>query len=364
MEKQVIYRFLAFLNTYFFSRIISCKLGFIRIILVGTTLIQVFNRFTTMHRITFIDAAFEPLHRPSHLLQLLSVPFPLPVEMRLPFAVCYYLIGCLAMVGLLTRPAIFIFGLFNIYIFDIQLSRGLFDHEMGLISQIFLLLAFVPGSASFSVDRFIGWLLQKARKTKAQSLMGYLAGPAVPVWGLKMIIILLACTYFTAGLSKIRYGGLQWVDGKTLAHYLDGSASPYISGDRPIFMGPSPVPEDKKWKEDFAIYSYSWGNKQRNISRIKAGQTIAANRYLIMALSFATVIFELSSFLLLMTGWPKFLYLVGAIAMHQTIGFLMDLHFIKFQLLCLLLVDWQYVSQTLLAGMYWITRRLATSKSL
>ncbi|QHT71664.1 HTTM domain-containing protein [Rhodocytophaga rosea] len=349
MEKQsVIYRFGAFLNTYFFSQISGYKLGLIRIILVGATLVQVFSRYHAMHRITFIDAAFDFLHMPSHLLQFLSIPFPLPVEFRLPFAISYYLIGSCAMVGLFTRPAVFIFGLFNIYIFDIQLSRGLFDHEMGLISQVFLVLALAPGSSSFSIDRAFSWLLQRARKTNTLSFTKYLPGPPVPVWGLKLIIILLACTYFTAGLSKIRYGSLQWLDGKTLTHYLNGSASPYVSGSRPIFTSPTYVREEKKWKDGFGIYSYSWGNKQRNKHRLEIGRIIAANSYLMIALSLSTVIFELSSFLLLTTGWPKFLYLLGAIAMHLTIGYLMDLHFFKFQLLCLLLVNWQWVFQKLL----------------
>lgn len=108
-------------------------------------------------------------------------------------------------------------------------------------------------------------------------------------------------------------------------------------------MGPADIPANKKWKDGFGIYSYSWGNKQNDVSRIEVGKTIASNKYLIMALSIGTVIFELTGFLLLTKGWPKSLYLSGAIAMHMTIGFLMDLQFLKFQLLALLLINWKWV---------------------
>jgi hypothetical protein len=342
-KKSVTRRFLSFLENYFFSKASPYTLGLLRLVLVGCTLVQMFNRYYAMHRITLIDAEFIPIHQPSHLMRLLSVPFPLPTDFRFPFAVLYYLIGGCAMIGLFTRPAVFIFGLLNVYIFDIQLSRGLFDHEMGLISQIFMILAFVPGAASFSADRFFKWSLQKDKKITLPVLVDSLVGPPAPVWGLKLILILLACTYFTAGLSKIRYGGIKWADGKTLTHYLDGSASPYLHGVRPIFISPANVPENRKWKDGFGIYSYSWGNKQQDISGIKTGKRISSINFFIMILSVGTLFIELSGFILLTKGWPKFLYLVGVIAMHISIGFLMDLHFYKFQLLCLILIDWKWV---------------------
>ncbi|MDO1449471.1 hypothetical protein Q0590_24560 [Rhodocytophaga aerolata] len=366
MDKPAVrHKLLSFFNSYFFAEVNPHKLGLIRILLVGLTLLQTASRYYLMHRITSLGPAFDVLHTPSHLLKLLAVPFPLPPELQLPFAIGYYLVGCCAMVGLFTRPALVLFGLANIYVFDVQYATGVFDHEMGLVSQVLLVLAFAPGTMAFSVDRLIGWLLHKKSLTTTQPLYHFLPGPRVPVWGLRLIMILLACTYFTAGFSKIRYGGIQWVDGKTLAHYLNGQASPNIAGHRPIFMGPAVVPADKKWKDGFGIYTYSWGNKQRNVSRMEIGKFIASNRFIITALSIATVIFELSSILLLTSGWPKLLYLVGAIAMHQTIGFLMDLRFLKFQLLCLLLIDWQWVYRTLLSGFNKVVaRRQARTSSL
>jgi hypothetical protein len=358
MEKHAVrHKFLSFFNAYFFAQISPHQLGLIRILLVGLTLLQTFSRYYTMNQITSLGPAFDILHTPSHLIKILSVPFPLPPELRFSFAMGYYIVGCCAMVGLFTRPALLIFGLANIYIFDVQFSTGVFDHEMGLVSQVLLILAFVPGFMAFSLDRFVRWLLSKKDLTGTQPLFSFLLGPQVPIWGLRLIMILLACTYFTAGFSKIRYGGVKWVDGKTLAHYLNGQASPNIAGHRPIFMGPAAVPASEKWKDGFGIYTYSWGNKQRNVARIEIGKAIASNRFIITGLSIATVIFELSSILLLTSRWPKFLYLVGAIGMHQTIGFLMDLRFLKYQLLCLLLIDWQWVYRTLLNGFYRVMAR-------
>ena len=95
--------------------------------------------------------------------------------------------------------------------------------------------------------------------------------------GLKLIMIMLAFTYFTAGVSKLRYGGMRWLDGKTLTQ------------------------------------------------------------------SIGTVLPELSGFVLLIPGWPRLLYLLSAIAMHVTIYLLMNLPFFKYELLCIILIDWRWL---------------------
>ena len=66
-----------------------------------------------------------------------------------------------------------------------------------------------------------------------------------------------------------------------------------------------------------------------------------------MALSVLTVLFELSSFCLLLGRWPRTAYLLGAIFLHTSIGFFMGLTFIQFRIICFLLIDWAWLYRQL-----------------
>jgi len=293
-----------------------------------------------MNNIVSINSDFDALHRPSLLIDLLGIPFPLPQGTNMAFAGIYYLVGFFALIGLFTRPSLIVFGLLTIYICDVYVSRGFFNHELSLTTQVMLILGLVPGSTSLSVDRFIKWIRQK----REMPLFNFLVDNPVPVWGLNLIFILLACTYIAAGLSKVRYGGIEWLDGKTLTYYLDGSASPFTQpNDKPMYIGPPEVAEDKKWKDGFGIYSYSFGNRQKSEFRRNLAMSIASSETLMMGIATSTVIFELCGFFLLAAGWPRILYLFGAIAMHSTIGVLMNLPFYSYQALCLVLIDWKWL---------------------
>ncbi|WP_055562871.1 HTTM domain-containing protein [Hymenobacter sp. AT01-02] len=266
MEKQLASRkWTSALNAYFFEKSRFQPLGLIRIVLPILCAYQVFRDYEWMQGLTFINPALDKLHEPSMLIKLLGLPFPLAPEYAQPFAVLYYVVAGCAALGLGTRPALFIFGLATIYLVDIDVSRGFFNHEASLISQVLLVLSVAPGSTSFSVDRLLG-TLSKQPSGPQKPLWRVLAGPPVPAWGYKLILILLACTYFTAGVSKVRYGGMEWLDGQTLTHYLDGSANPYTPGNKPMYIGPPDVPQQEKWKDGFGIYTYSYGNRRVALS--------------------------------------------------------------------------------------------------
>lgn len=339
---SIISRFIGKLNDYFFVSSRYHNLGLLRIALVAYSTLQSFRLYRFMQDITYIDKEFDVLHTPGFFVRALHVPFPLPEGYAFTFAVLYYAVALCALIGIFTRPALLLFGISTIYISDILSSRGFFDHEASLATQVILVLALAPGSTSFSLWNVIKWFFTKMKYKKALFFEA-LIGPPVPVWGVKLIIIILACTYVTAGFSKIRYGGLKWLDGQTLTHYLDGSASPYTSGDKPMYISPPNVPEKAKWKDGFGVYSYSYGNRQKSDFWRELGYSIASNKYLICAVSALTVIFELSGFILLLGGWPRILYLLGAILMHKSIGALMNLPFINYQIICFFLIDWKWI---------------------
>lgn len=344
-KKSLIRRAIYSLDRFFFTENRSLNLGLLRITLIFLSLYHFRPRYP-MDGYTFINEQLALVQRPGILLELLGVPFPLQPQHISIFLAVYYTAALCALIGLATRPALLTFSLCTIYLTDISVSRGFFNHEASLTTQVLLILAFAPGSTRFSADKILVWLAKERTKTSKSFLRALIGGPA-PVWGFKTILILLACTYFTAGLSKIRYGSLEWLDGQTLTHYLDGSARASGTEASPMFIGPKNIPEAEKWKDGYGIYSYTYGNRQSSPSLIAIGEALASNATAIAAVSVATVAFELCGFLILLSGWPRVLYLLSAIVMHKSIGALMNLAFVEYQLICFYLIDWQWVYQHL-----------------
>lgn len=336
----------SFFERYFFSKSRYPNAGLIRFVLCGFFLFQSYRNYRFLGTFTGISPEADALHKPSIFIDLLNLPFPLPKEYLFIFAVVFYAIGIFAMLGIFTRVSVFLFSIFLIYLTDIQAARGFFNHEFSLATQVLLLLALIPGSKSSSVDRW----LQHYRKTKKMAgagLWNTLVGPPENVWGIKLILILFACTYFTSGLSKVRYGGMDWLDGRTLTHYLDGSASPYTPGKKPMFIGPPNTTAAEQWKDGFGVYSYSYGNRQPSHFWRSTGTYLASHPKLISFIATSVVIFEMLGIVLVFGGWIRVFYLLGAIIMHKSIGSLMNLPFLDYQVLCFLLIDWHWVYQHL-----------------
>lgn len=344
-EKSLTSRIIVSLNNFLFVENQSPALGILRMALV-LTFIYVNRRYYLMNSITFISHEATYIHKPSLLMQLLSVPFPLAKPYASTFALVYYTTAFCAFIGFLTRPALFLLAFLSIYIFDITASRGLFDHGASLVTQVFLILAFAPGTSRFSLDRVLYWKIRGTEKG-LRSFYRAMIGLPTPVWGIKTILILLAVTYCTAGLSKLRYGGVKWIDGQTLTYYLDGRAQYNMGENRPMFIGPREVPEADKWKDGYGIYSYTYGNWQSGERWLSLGKRIASNSKLMAVLSTAVLVFELCGFMILISGWPRIIYLASAIVMHKIIGLLMGLPFVENQLICLVFIDWKLVYQWL-----------------
>ncbi|MFT4017035.1 MAG: HTTM domain-containing protein [Agriterribacter sp.] len=335
-----------FFERYFFSKSRYPNIGLIRLLLIALCMLQVFRNYRFLDVFVSIDPVRDALHLPSTLIGLFHLPFPIQKEYLSLFVIAFYTAGFFAMLGIFTRVSVFIFSIMLLYIIDIQAARGVFDHEYTLTGLVLLVMTFIPGTGNFSVDRFISWKRNKAKYSNTSFLEAMIGNPEY-VWGYKLILILAACTYFTSGLSKIRWGGLAWLDGQTLTYYLDGSASPFTPGEKPMFISPPNVKEEEKWKDGFGIYSYSYGNRQQSPFWRSTGNALAASPKLMMFIAASVVIFELLGFLLLFEGWSRVIYLIGAIIMHRSIGFLMNLPFLSFQLLCFLLIDWHWVYQHL-----------------
>jgi hypothetical protein len=325
-------------DRYLFAERNLLVIGILRMALVYQLMRYVFLN----HEVEFSNSLINQLHQRSFLIDFLSKTiffnFPVSVLMAVYTASAFG-----AFFGIFTRLSLFVFGFFSMYMIGFGASLGVFDHVNCLISQIIILMALIPGSTNLSFDRLIRYFL-KYRKGEHFILYQAFFKAKDSVWGLRLMLILLAYVYFAAGFSKVRYGGLKWVDGNTLAFYLDGRANPAKLGRiPPMFLSSQEVKTQEKWKDGFGLYSYSYGNRQYSRLARKAGEFIASKPGLIMLFAIATVLFELSGFLILIDGWPRTVYLLGAILMHVSIGVLMNLDFISYRILDFLLIDWGWV---------------------
>ena len=330
------------LDHYFFQKRNLVLLGVLRIALM----LRVMHHVFADRSVALEYSALNQLHQRSLLIDFLSKTFffDLPASV---FSVIFIAAAIGTMFGIFTRVSLFVFGVFLVYTTGFSASLGVFDHENCLVSQLFMAMAFIPGVTNLSVDRLVKYLL-KYRKGENYRLYEAFYQLKSSVWGLRLLLILLACVYFTAGFSKLRFGGLKWMDGKTLTFYLDGHASPAKQGRiPPMFLSSEDLKPAETWKDGFGLYSYSYGNRQYSGIGRKAAEFVSSIPPLIMALSILTVVFEMSSFLVFIDGWPRTIYLLCAIMLHVSISLFMNLDFVSYRIVDFLLVDWIWVFRQL-----------------
>jgi hypothetical protein len=127
--------------------------------------------------------------------------------------------GVSALVGLFTRASLFAFAL-GTWIFVAHLfSYGDRHHTEALFCIFLMLLALAPSSERLSVDALIRRRRRPGSDAPDASTMSDTA-----IWPLKVIHVLLALTYFSAGMSKLLHSGLRWLNGYTLQGHTFGDA--------------------------------------------------------------------------------------------------------------------------------------------
>lgn len=238
----------------------------------------------------------------------------------------------LSVVGLASRPALFALVLVGLFARAVSWNNGIFDHESSLTTQVLLVLVFAPGTNAVSLEHLIRWW-----RAGRKDLLAFFTIP-YRQWGVTLILALLAITYTASGLSKLRFGGFQWLDGETLGFYLRG----LTAGETVYLVGGGPP----TWRDDFGLEMYTFANPRfGNYEPAVLGGFVdwmAHTPVLLAAFSAATVILELSGFLLFVPRLRSVL-LVGYICMHSTIGFLMGLPFHEYQIICLFLIEWERI---------------------
>jgi hypothetical protein len=186
------------------------------------------------------------------------------------FTVLYWMTfvaGIAALVGFFTRASVFVFALGTWIFIAHGYSYGDRHHPEAVFVVFLMLLAFSPSGESFSLDALIrrrrGGAEKQTKEGRTDTAM----------WPLKLAHVLLAMTYFSTGLTKMVFGGLQWLNGYTLQAYTFVDA---INREIPLGI---------------------WLGQQHTLA---------------LGLSFFTVLFELFFFLsLIFTRAAPFIFIVG-----------------------------------------------------
>jgi hypothetical protein len=187
-------KLLTSLDRYFFDEKNLFVVGLIRIALVS----QLFKYVFQTRTLEFGYSILNQLHQRSILIEALSkFFFHIPPSV---FSVVYAAAAIGSLLGLFTRVSLFTFGICSIYITGIAASLGVFNHNYCLVSQVILLLAFIPGSTNFSVERLLRFYL-KYKDGETFLLCEAFFQRKSAIWGLRLMLMLVACIYFTAGIS-------------------------------------------------------------------------------------------------------------------------------------------------------------------
>ncbi|CAG5007089.1 hypothetical protein DYBT9275_03961 [Dyadobacter sp. CECT 9275] len=162
---------------------------------------------------------------------------------------------------------------------------------------IFIILAFTLKHDHYSIDFFL------SRWINGYPFKG--SGTDLSPFGRKLILIVLVHSLFSAGISKLSLGGLTWVNGHTLHYYLENLNLPrYYIG--PILL-----------------------------------KFLLTNFWLVTIISVLTILFELTSPVILFFPQFRVLFVILALFFHTSILLLMPPRFISQMICYLLIINWE-----------------------
>lgn len=305
--------------------------GLFRIILVGGLFLIAWDSwgFTDLNSVARASGQFT---QPVLLAQTLHFSIPISPDLVTPMRWALRLLAVTSLIGVATRPSLILLSLYNLYLNSLRNSFGFIDHGTTLPSLVLLVIAFSPGVTQLSVDSLIAYIRKKGF-TRPPTLN--LFGGSFPVWPAKLILVVMALAYFTSGLSKVRFGGITWMDGQTLTTYLsEPQPDDYFAAQRN-------APDSLKWKDGVGLESFIYGTGQST----PLGRFLAGIPAVMMFLSTVSVIWEITFPVVLIFRRLLPLYLLMGIAFHVSIMATLSLYSFYSYILCYaLFVDWKRVT--------------------
>jgi len=132
--------------------------------------------------------------------------------------------GFFSLLGLYARPSLLVFAAANMLLVAHAYSYGEAHHPEALITIAFWILALSPSAAAWSLDGLRDRIRCSVFAMRFEGKSGKIAESPMARWPLRLIQWLLVLAYFSAGMSKIRHGGLEWLNGYTLAYLVGKDA--------------------------------------------------------------------------------------------------------------------------------------------
>jgi hypothetical protein len=336
-------RALVLADTWWFAPSASYQIGVFRVILVGWLGWYYWERlFERLHSVA--DRPLE-FYAPPSLARWLSLP-PLSeawLGWLEPLALG---LVALAFVGLLTRASLIALAALNLYLGLSANSWGYTAHAFALPTLVLWLVAFAPGATSFSLDAvLLGACARRSQRWRPLRPPEVFPERPASVWPVRALLLVLCLVYMSAGVSKLRYSGWQWTDGKTLAFYL-GGGSPRGSSETQRFVADPRATEAERFREGWGLVDHAYVG-----SPTPAGLWLSQQARLLELLSWAALLWELGFVIALFGGWARILALAGGVGFHLGIHLTLSINFSSYLVCYALFVDWRtLVTQSLQAA--------------
>jgi uncharacterized membrane protein YphA (DoxX/SURF4 family) len=207
-------------NAYWFPTTPTLHLAICRIVAVAAQLFWFFPGMEEQRNLLEMNSEFI---EPQLLIRAITAVVPRETFFTPgAFTVLYWVTiaaGVAALVGLFTRTSLFVFAL-GIWILIAHLySYGDRHHTQALFCIFLMLLALAPSGERLSVDALI-----RRRRGHGSDASDASGMSDMAIWPLKVAHVLLAMTYFSAGMSKLLHSGLRWLNGYTLQGHTFGDA--------------------------------------------------------------------------------------------------------------------------------------------
>jgi hypothetical protein len=159
---------------------------------------------------------------PISLFSLTSLPL-LPAGVIAVIQMAFKVALAFAAAGLFTRLALLVAFGCSVYLLGLPQNFGQIQHFDTLVVLVFGILALSRAGDAWSID---AWLAARRGRRPA-------AGSGEYTWPIRTIWVMTAVIFFSAGLSKLRHSGLEWVFSDHLAIVLVRHQY-YVSDGEPL----------------------------------------------------------------------------------------------------------------------------------
>jgi hypothetical protein len=304
---------------WWFSEERSASPAVFRILLLGFACFDYATRVVPRANL-YVGRPAE-FYRPISVLRWLGLPIPSATLMGVLLALAVVALG-LSFVGLRTRHALCVFALLNLYLEAFLSSWGYIAHSAALPALMLLLLPLMPRVDEISVDA-----LSRKHKPNVTSTR-FVSG-----WPIRLCLVLVCLFYFASGVAKLRYSGLSWADGRTLAFYLSGGSP---RGQSVQHFIASREPEAPKWRDGVGLVDYAYVAEPTAL-----GRRIAASPLLTRLLATFTLLLELTFPLALVGRRTRYAYFAAGALLHIGVMLSMRIDFTSFLVAYTLFIDFR-----------------------